>query len=278
MPKLIDVHTHVHFAAYKEDREAVIDRALTESIWMVNVGTQGDTSRYGVEVAEKYEEGVYATVGLHPIHTEKSYHDVKELGDGQAAKAFTSRGEEFDYEHYKKLGKHPKVVAIGECGLDYYRLSDETKTKQAAVFETHIELASELKKPLMIHCRSAFPDLIEILERMQSQFTTDLPGIIHFFTGSVDDARRLLELGFYFSFGGVTTFTRDYDDAIKAVTIDRIVLESDAPYVAPVPYRGRRNEPSYITYVADALANVLEVDKETIAAKTTQNARRVLHV
>ncbi|MBI1839035.1 MAG: TatD family hydrolase, partial [Candidatus Colwellbacteria bacterium] len=114
MPKLFDAHTHVQFAAYENDMEAVISRSLRDGVWLMDVGTQKDTSAKAVEVANKYEEGVYATVGLHPIHTEKSYHDVKELGDGNVAKEFTSRGEEFDYNYYLNLGKNPKVLAIGE--------------------------------------------------------------------------------------------------------------------------------------------------------------------
>src|SRR3990167_3929792 len=116
MPKLIDVHTHVQFAAY-EDKDAVIWRALAEDIWMVNVGTQADTSRAAVALARRYEEGVYAAIGLHPIHTTESYHDEKELGVGGAAKVSTNRGERFDPDLYLELGQDPKVVAIGECGL-----------------------------------------------------------------------------------------------------------------------------------------------------------------
>jgi len=154
MPRLIDVHTHAQFAAYEseDNMQGVIDRALKEDIWLVNVGTQKDTSESAITLADKYDEGVYATVGLHPIHTAESYHDEKELGGGDAAKTFTSRGEEFDAEVYMKLASHPKVVAIGECGLDYYRLDEATKDMQEKVFEAHIVLAKEVGKPLMIHC------------------------------------------------------------------------------------------------------------------------------
>src|SRR3989338_5873211 len=147
-PRLIDVHTHVQFAAYTNDMDAVIKRSLSNGVWLVSVGTQKDTSAKAVEVAEKYKEGVYAPIGLHPIHTEKSYHDVKELGGGEEAKEFTSRGEEFDYEYYKNLGGSAKVLAVGECVLDYYRLSEDTKKKQAEDFEAQISLAAELGKPL----------------------------------------------------------------------------------------------------------------------------------
>lgn len=278
MPRLVDAHTHIQFHAFKEDRDEVIDRALAEDIWVVNVGTQFDTSEGAIKIAEEHDEGVYATVGLHPIHTTLSYHDKKELGNGEAAKAFTSRGEDFDYSLYRELARNKKVVAIGECGLDYYRLDKETKDKQVEVFEKQIKLAHEVEKPLMIHCRQAFPDLIKILKTNHYKLKTNYPGITHFFTGSVDDAKKLKDLGFYFSFGGVVTFARDYDDVIKEIGLDRIVLETDAPYVAPVPYRGKRNEPSYITHTAKKIAELLSKTYEEVAEKTTKNAREIFKI
>lgn len=276
-PKLIDVHTHVQFAAYDSDMTEVIDRSLKSDTWLINVGTQQDTSAKAVEVANLYKEGVYATIGLHPIHTEKSYHDSQELGGGETAKDFTSRGEIFDYEFYKKLGADPKVLAIGECGLDYYRLEESSRVKQLEAFESQIKLSFELKKPLMIHCRNAFRDLIDCLVKNKNKLN-DLPGIIHFFTGTPEDAAELMKLGFYFSFGGVTTFTRDYDAAIKKIGLDRIVLETDAPYVTPIPFRGKRNEPSYLSNTAKAVSEVLGVTEETAALKTTANAKKVLKI
>lgn len=276
-PKLIDVHTHVQFAAYESDMDEVISRSLDSGTWLVNVGTQQDTSAKAVQVANSYKEGVYAAIGLHPIHTEKSYHDTKELGEGVAAKDFTSRGEVFDYDFYKKLGADPKVLAIGECGLDYYRLEETTKVKQLEAFEAQMNLSFELKKPLMIHCRNAFRDLIDFIAKNKSKLNNS-PGIIHFFTGTPEDAEELKALGFYFSFGGVTTFTRDYDTAIKKIGQDRIVLETDAPYVTPTPFRGKRNEPSYLIHTAEAIAKILEVPGEAVAEATTQNARKVLQV
>ena len=142
-PKLIDAHTHVQFAAYKDDADEVIKRSLDADIWLVNVGTQQETSRQAIALAEKYPQGVYATVGLHPVHTDKSFHDKEELGEN--SEAFTSRGEIFDFGYYKNLSASSKVVAIGECGLDYYHIKDETaKKKQKAAFVQQIELASLL--------------------------------------------------------------------------------------------------------------------------------------
>ncbi len=280
-PRLFDVHTHTQFAAYKDDKGVVIQRALDAGVWMVNVGTQKDTSAAAVETAHQYAEGVYATVGLHPIHTDKSHHDKEELSLPSEALAkeggFISRGEEFDYAYYKKLAADSKVVAIGECGLDYYRLEEQTKQKQFAVFEQQIALAGEVRKPLMIHCRNAFADLIEILNGHRSGLNAP-PGIIHFFIGTVDDAKKLLELGFSFSFGGVLTFARDYDDTVRYIPLDRIVLETDAPYITPVPYRGKRNEPAYAVETAKKLAELKDASYEEIAKQTFENARKIFNI
>ncbi|MBI4094680.1 MAG: TatD family hydrolase [Candidatus Liptonbacteria bacterium] len=278
MAKFFDAHTHAQFAAFEHDWKEVIDRALREHVWMINVGTQKDTSEKAIEVAHKYEEGVYATVGLHPIHTEKSYHDVKELGMDDKAREFTSRGEDFDYDVYKKLAQDPKVVAIGECGLDYYRLGEETKKKQKEVFLKHIELAHEVAKPLMIHCRNAFPDLIEILTSNIQRLTSNSPGVVHFFTGAPDDAKKLLALGFSFTFGGVITFARNYDEAIKMIPLDRILSETDAPYVAPVPYRGKRNEPAYVIEVVKKLAELKDVPVEKMERQIFTNAKNIFNI
>ncbi|MBI2122068.1 MAG: TatD family hydrolase [Candidatus Sungbacteria bacterium] len=284
--KLFDVHTHTQFAAFKDEIDVVIKRALDAGIWLVNVGTQRDTSAKAVEIANKYSEGVYATVGLHPIHTEKSFHDEKELGalvfsnsrelENKNLPGFLSRAEEFDYEYYKKLAEDPKVVAIGECGLDYYRTKNlELRTKQFDTFKKQIELAVELKKPLMIHCRNAFEDLIDILQTTNYKLKS---GIIHFFSGTVEDARKLLDLGFSFSFGGVITFTRDYDEVVKYMPLERILLETDAPYVAPVPYRGKRNEPLYVVEVAKKIAELKAVAPGDIERITTENALKIFGI
>ncbi len=309
--KYFDAHTHVHFAAFKDDYHEVIQRALDSDVWMILVGTQLDTSRRAVEVAHEFKEGVFAAIGLHPIHTDASYHDEKELGlpsealakEGQGSSSFTSRGEAFDYDAYKKLAKDPKVVAIGECGLDYYRLSEETKEKQMAAFSAQIELAHEVKKPLMIHCRSgvaeraspqnragrnAFPDLIAILKASAKggsasggnspKLKADSPGVIHFFTGTKRDTEELMDLGFAFTFGGVVTFTRDYDEVVKAIPLDRILSETDAPYVAPAPYRGKRNEPAYVVEIVKKLAELKDVAPEEMRDAIFTNAKRIFGI
>jgi TatD DNase family protein len=286
MSKYFDAHTHAHFAAFKEDSKEVIDRALAADVWMINVGTQRDTSRAGVAVARQYKEGMYAAIGLHPVHTDRSFHDAQELGAPREASAewgFTSRGEVFDYEYYLELGRDPKVVAIGECGLDYFRIEGTPeeiagkKQRQKVAFEAQIKLSHELGKPLMIHCRNAFPDLISQLKAKSYQLSTS-PGVIHFFTGTKEDAQKLLELGFGFTFGGVVTFTRDYDEVIKSLPLTAILSETDAPYVAPVPYRGKRNEPLYIIETVKKLAEIKGISVEEMRDVIFENARRIFRI
>ncbi len=267
--KYFDAHTHVNLAAFKDDYKETISRALEKGVGLINVGTQKDTSLRALEIAREFPSGVYATIGLHPTHaSENDFHDPQELAASKGAP------EEFDYEYYKKLALDPKTVAIGECGLDYFRLAgdiEDKKNKQKEVFLNQINLAYDIKKPLMIHCRSAFSDLIEILEA-NSQSLNSSAGIIHFFSGTKDEAKKLLDLGFYFTFGGVITFVRDYDEVIKFIPIDRILSETDAPYVAPAPYRGKRNEPAYVVEVVKKLAELKSVSIESIAEQILKNA------
>jgi TatD DNase family protein len=275
--KYFDAHTHAHFSAFKDDWREVIQRALDQGVGLINVGTQKDTSRVAVETAHAFLEGVYAAVGLHPVHTDKSFHDAQELGATDDAKGFTSRGEQFDPAYYKELALDPKVVAIGECGLDYFRIEgniDEKKQRQKEAFEAQIALAQEVKKPLMVHCRDAFADLIDILAAHRGKFASE-PGAIHFFTGTADDARKLLDLGFSFTFGGVITFARSYDEVLKMLPLDRILSETDAPYVSPEPYRGKRNEPAYVIEVVKKLAEIKGLDVEEMAKAILANTHRV---
>ena len=280
-PEFIDAHAHLNFSAFDADRESVIKRALEARIWMINVGTQKDTSKKAIELAEKYEKGVYAIVGLHPIHTGKSFHDKDEIGEG--GQEFTSRGEEFDFEYYKKLALHPKVVAIGECGLDYYRsknyelgIINGGQKKQEEVFRKHIELAIDIGKPLMLHVRSdggrsAYRDALSILKSYNFNLKST-PANFHFFAGGWEEAKEILDSGFNLSFTGVKTFTRDYDEVIKNTPLDRILSETDCPYVTPAPFRGKRNEPLYVREVVKKIAEIKGEDCEKVTTQLVVNA------
>ncbi len=286
VPKYIDIHSHLHFAAFDNDREEVLKRTLDSGTWMINVGTQYDTSEGAMTLANKSSIGVFATVGLHPIHTSRSYHDSQELGEGGAE--FTSRGEKFDYEAYKKLALDSKVVGIGECGLDYYRLETDTVKKQKEVFEQHVKLANEINKPLMLHIRNstdggsnAYNDSLAILKAMNSK----VKGDVHFFAGGIDDARAFLDFGFTLSFTGAVTFpkskkpgTADYEELIRYTPLDMILTETDCPYIAPVPHRGTRNEPSNVKYVVKRIAEIKGMPEELVAPVLVANARRVFSI
>jgi TatD DNase family protein len=293
MPKYIDIHSHVNFTAFDADRDEVIGRAFHNDTWVINVGTQIDTSRRAVELANKYQEGVYASIGLHPIHTGASHHDEKELGEG--GKEFTSRGEIFNKEAYRELLKEKKVVAIGECGLDYYHMDEESIKKQKENFIAQVELANEMDKPLMIHVRNnydlpageageknrnAYADILEILKQHAK-----VKGVIHFFEGNLEDAKNFIAFGFMVSFTGAITYpprksgrSCDYEGIIKNIPLDMILTDTDSPYMAPVPYRGKRNEPVYVREIVKRIAEIKNLPEEEVAKAIVANARRLFGI
>jgi len=275
MPDYIDIHAHVNFTAFDGDRDRVVKRALLNNTWMINVGTQVKTSADAVALAHAYEKGVYAIVGLHPVHTDASYHDEKELGEG--GKAFTSKGEVFEKTAYEHMLRDPQVVALGECGLDYYRLDEESKQKQMKAFREQIALANEVGKPLMLHIRSgkspeanAYKDSLEILKA-----EAKVKGDVHFFAGSWEDAKAFIDFGFTLSFTGVITFARDYDEVVKNAPLDMIMPETDCPYITPVPHRGKRNEPVYVSEVVKKIAEIKGLPLEQVKKQLVENAVRV---
>lgn len=280
--RYIDIHSHVNFTAFDADRDEVMARAKENETIVFNVGTQIDTSRKAVEMTDKYEN-TYAVIGLHPIHTGVSYHDTKELGEG--GKEFTSRGEIFDKDAYRELLKNPKankkIVAIGECGLDYYRCDEKSIAKQKEAFVAQIEIANEFDKPLMLHIRNGSPGLpptarnayFDVLDLLKKY--AKVKGDVHFFAGGLEETRAFLDFGFTLSFTGVITFTHDYDEVIKMIPLDMIMTETDAPYVPPVPYRGKRNEPAYVREVVKRIAEIKNLPEENVAQAIWANAKRV---
>ena len=282
-PKLFDTHAHVNFKAFQDDSADVLQSCLKERIWVNNIGSQYETSKRAVELAEKYPEGVYATVGLHPIHLSEQEVDEEEV-------RFKTREEEFDPDVYRKLAQNPKVVAIGECGLEYYRLpeglEDEAKKNQEKAFRLQIELAIDAKKALMVHSRDAYEAIFEILKEYQSR----LPAvIIHSFIGSWEQARKFLDIGCYISYNGIITYKPRKEkkpgqsdpellQAVKNTPLDRILLETDSPYLSPEPLRGQRNVPQNVKYVAQKLAEIKKVDMEEIERQTAKNAKAVFSI
>lgn len=300
MSNYIDIHAHVNFKVFDEDRDTVIRRARENDTWVINIGTQFDTSLKAVEMTNDYTEGVYSTIGLHPIHTSASYHDEEELGeDGEEVEI---HGEIFNKEKYRELVKKGKVVAIGECGLDYFHSREEDIEKQRIAFMEQIELASELSLPLMLHIRNsekdiernAYKDALEILRTHHNKATFSAGaenvalksrGVVHFFAGSLEDAKAFIDFGFYISFAGVITYPPrknikgcDYEEIIKNIPLERIMADTDSPYVAPVPYRGKRNEPVYVQEIVKKIAEIRGESEEEVAKAVFTNAKRLFDI
>ncbi len=274
--KAIDIHSHLNFFAFKDDKEAVIDRAFKTGVGIITVGAEARTSKRAVETAHLRESGLWGIVGLHPIHTFESFHDEDEVGEN--GQTFNSRAEDFDYEYYKNLAMDEKVVAIGECGLDFYRGEKSNEAKQVDTFKAQIELALELNKPLMLHVREAYSETISMIKEYKNKFGDKLRGNVHFFAGDWETAQQFLALGFTMSFTGVITFARNYDEVIKKIPLDMIMAETDAPYVTPVPYRGKRNEPAYVLEVIKKIAEIRGEDYSLTEKKIFENAKRVFNL
>ncbi|MEK7194680.1 MAG: TatD family hydrolase [Patescibacteria group bacterium] len=250
--KIIDTHSHPQFPQYDPDRDLMLARARKEEIGIICVGTDWEMSKAAIELAEQ-NENMWASVGLHP-------------NDNLA--------EEYDQEMYREMAAHPKVVAIGEVGLDYYRTTEEHhKKKQRERFEKQIELAVETGKPLIIHCRDAHDDMTEILKNNLLRLKSG--GVIHSFTGKLSDAKKYIDLGFYIGLNGIITFTRQYDETVMNVPLEKILLETDAPYLTPEPHRGKRNESSFVVFVAEQIARLRGLAPEKVISQTTQNTERL---
>lgn len=270
-PQFIDTHAHVNFPIYDTDRKEVFSRAKERGVWMINIGTQKDTSKSAIELVG---EGVYAIVGLHPLNVNTTFHDVDELGVSTKKEV---AGEDFDYEYYKKLCENKQVVGIGECGLDFYRkeFTAEEKARQVEAFKKQIELAIELEKPLMLHIRNAYDEALDVLDPYLKIHGKKVRGNAHFFAGSKEQAQKFIERGFTISFTGVITFAKEYAEVIRSVPLTSILSETDCPYVSPVPYRGKRNEPLYVEEVVKKLAEIRGEDFEMVKAQMIENAYRV---
>jgi TatD DNase family protein len=287
MPKYIDIHAHINFSIFDDKREEVLRRALDNDTWVINIGTQLDTSLKAVQMTEEYTEGMYATIGLHPIHISSSYADQDELGI--CSKEFYTHGEIFDKEKYRGLFEPGKVVAIGECGLDYFHLRDGDLEKQKEVFIKQIELANELNIPLMLHLRnseedlstSAYQEALKILKKHAK-----VKGVVHFFAGELKDAIDFIDFGFYISFAGVITYPPkktnprniNVEEIIKQIPLDKIMADTDSPYVAPVPHRGKVNEPLFVKEIVGKIAQVKGLSENEVTFQIVKNAKKLFGI
>lgn len=274
-PRLVDSHCHLHFPAYDSDRDVVLSRMREKGVWGMTVGTNITTSKSGVAFAEQHPD-IFATVGYHPEHLTSSYVDEHEPHDPLP----------YSIDSIAEIAKSgsKKIVAIGETGLDFFRIDkdrDEQEATQLQEFalRDHIHLADELDLPLVIHCRDAFRRLATIIQSEQ-EAGKKARGVIHCFTGTWDEAQLLLNLGFHLSFTGIITFPpkkgedpeRSIHRTIERMPIDRMLVETDAPWLTPLPYRGKRNEPTYVEHVAEKIAELRGISLDEVAEQTTKNA------
>ena len=270
---LIDTHAHINFASFNKDRKSLIKRCLENDVWMINVGTNLKTSKEVIRIAERYDRGVYASVGLHPINLNTGLVKVKfDKDEG------THLEIDFDYEKYKDLARNEKVVAIGEIGLDYYWIPKtvgrkaEFIQKQKDLLEEQLKLAEGLDLPVIFHCRMAHDDLLEILEKYKG-----IKGVIHCFTGNWKQAQKYLDLGLYLGFNGII-FKFDVNETIKKTPLERVLIETDSPYLPPPEFKGKRNDPLKVEYVAKRIAELKEIDLKEIAQITSNNAKKLFRI
>ncbi|MFH1412719.1 MAG: TatD family hydrolase [bacterium] len=279
---LIDTHAHVNFVnAYKDDAEAVIRRALRNDVNIILVSTCRKTSKRALELANKYESGVYVAIGLHPLNLED--HEEKLNGYTENVLA-----EEFNFDVYQQLSKFDKVVAVGEIGLDYFQPNPDhdfnvIKKKQQESFKKQIEFAVKTDLPVIIHCRQAHDDMLKILTEHKGKFKDSLPkdqpwGVMHCFSGDENLAWQYFNIGMIISFTGIVTFSQQWDDLIRKMPDDKIMVETDCPFMAPEPYRGKRNEPVLVKYVAQRIAEIKNYSLGKVEEMTTENAKKLFKI
>lgn len=271
---MVDTHSHVHFKAFDEDRKEVLKKCQEKGMLINAVGTQQSTSENAIKLAEEYDF-VYASVGLHPIQEYKV--PVKEEMD-----SFVTRGEEFDIEFYSKLAEHPKVIAVGETGLDRYHVPKDQSydvifETQKKAFLDHVEVASRHDLPLVVHVRDAHKEMLEVLDGLDKK----VRGVVHCFTGNWEQAQRYLDHGFYLGFTGVITFPPKKNDpetqlslleVVEKIPLERMLVETDSPYLAPQEYRGKRCEPWMVEECIKKIAQIRGLSVEEVEKLTTNNA------
>jgi TatD DNase family protein len=261
---MIDAHCHLNFHAFDKDYETVIKRALEKGVdIIINTGTSIESSTKAVELAQEYEN-LYAIIGIHPHHADKVEKDWDKQIDA--------------------LAKMPKVVGIGEIGMDYYSYKSNgiaNPKLQKKIFERQIEISIENKLPLQIHGRHAAKDILEIVSAFKDQLL-EIPGMFHCFAGNIDYLEKVLELGFCVGFDGNITYKglapgedTSLPELIKHTPIERLITETDSPYLTPEPHRGFRNEPSYVIIVGNSIANIKNTSFEEVEKATSANARRI---
>lgn len=251
--ELIDAHAHLTNEQFDDVKE-VIERSKEGGVTIICSAYSLDSSKQAVNLSERYHQ-VFANAGIHPENV-----------------------DEFDAESLKEIQRMamlPKTVAVGEIGLDYHYRQDN-KDQQMHAFISQIKLANSLNKPIVVHSRDCMADTIEILKK----YPPKKPSLMHCFSGSFESAEILMKLGFCFSFGGVVTFSnaKNVLEVVKKLPTEKILLETDCPYMSPVPFRGKRNEPKNVVYIADKIAQIKQLSLSEIAEITTKNAKRLFNI
>lgn len=282
---IIDTHSHLNFKAYDKDREEAIKRTKNADVVCIDVGTKYETSVNVIELAKK-NENIFCAIGLHPIHIKS---DLLKIKMDESEGGFAPLGEDFNYDNYKQLilddkkGGKSKIVAIGEVGLDYYYKPKATgkkeqfKAKQKQVFARQLDLAEEFDLPVIIHCRMAHNDVIEILKSRLKTLKSNLTGVIHCFTGDIEEANEYINLGFLIGINGII-FKNDLEEAIKGVPLEKIILETDCPYLTPPQAGVERNEPIFVKYVAEKVAEIKGISFDEVVEQTTENAKKLFRI
>jgi len=274
-----DSHCHVNTGFFKDDHDEVIRRALNNGVAMLVAGTDYKSSRRAIEIASRYQSGVYAAVGLHP---DGLYDRREKTGSGYS----DYPAEEFNSEIFQQLAKFHNVVAVGETGLDYHRPESSIeelkliKQKQKASLTKQLVFAARLDLPIILHCRQAHDDLLILLADFKKQYRSLLPndrpwGVLHCFSGNENMAWDYFKLGLCLSFTGLITFSQQWDSLIRKMPEDRLLIETDSPFMTPEPYRGRRNEPVLVKYVANRIAEIKNWDLERAARISSANAQKL---
>lgn len=270
-----DIHSHLHDKAFGDDADTLATEMKAYGVGSITVGTDLELSKQAITLAEMHEN-LYATIGLHPADNVL---------------------EEFDRDAFTKLARNKKVIAVGECGLDYHYIEnffdkekdakgitwnkDAEADRQQRIFEEQVEFAAEMNLPLMLHGRpskgtmDAYEDMLHILENAKKIHRTKIRGNAHFFVGNIEIAKRFIDIGFTMSFSGVITFTHDYDDVVRFIPRTMIHAETDSPYATPAPFRGKRNTPMYVQEVVAKIAVLRNEPFEEVRAQLLENAKRI---
>lgn len=251
----VDTHAHLDFDLYNQDREKVIQRAIENQVQaIITIGTDLESSKQAVILAEKYAS-IFAAVGIHP-------NDCALIRDE-------------DYQLIRELTRHEKVIALGEIGLDYHHMHADKET-QKNVFRKQIRIARDLGLPIIVHNRDSHEDLQKIL---LSESAQEIGGVLHSFSGEVSFLEKIIKLNFHISFTGNITFKKSSADIlIKEVPVENLLLETDSPFLTPVPLRGKRNEPAFVVYIAQKIAEVKNMELDLLAKITTENAKKLFRL